>query len=216
MRRIHPALRALACASVLAVACQDGSTDKLPFSPDANVAASRASSASTPNFVNAASGAPTIANPVIAFWAKKGDASEVFMYYHALPGATDSSDFLRFRVRKKSLVNFPNGQPMAKGDSVLITITLVDPANLIVEFQPSGLTFSASDPAALRLSYLEADHDFNHDGVINGTDSQIERQLKLWRLHPPNPWTPQTSALNRTLDEVETTVPNFTSYAIAY
>lgn len=215
MRRTHPALRALACASVLVVACQDGSSVKSPLSPVA-ISANGASSTSTPNFVSAAPGAPSIANPVIAFWARKGFASEVFMYYHALPGAPDSSDFLRFRVRKKSLVNFPNGQPMAPGDSVLITITLVDPVNLIVEFQPAGLTFKASDPAALRLSYFEADHDFNHDGVINGVDSQIERQLKLWRLHPPNPWTAQASALNQSLDEVETTVPNFTSYAIAY
>lgn len=216
MRRIHPNLRAALCASVLAAACQGADSASLPLSPAAAATASGATSASTPNFVTPASGAPSIANPVIAFWAKKGSASEVFMYYHALPGASDSSDFLRFRVRKRSLVNFPSGQPMAQGDSVLITITLVDPVNLIVEFQPAGLMFKASDPAALRLSYLEADHDFNQDGAIDTDDTRIERKLKLWRLHPPNPWTPQTSTLNRSLDEVETTVPNFTSYAIAY
>lgn len=215
MRRIHSRLCAFVGAFVVA-ACQGGDSARLPLSPVESTTAGGATSASTPNFITAASGAPSIANPVITFWAKKGSASEVFMYYHALPGATDSSDFLRFRVRKRSLVNFPNGQPMAQGDSVLITITLVDPVNLIVEFQPSGLTFKAGDPAALRLSYLEADHDFNHDGALDTDDRRIERTLTLWRLHPPNPWTPQTSSLNRSLDEVETTVPNFTSYAIAY
>lgn len=172
--------------------------------------------AATPTFLAPDPAAPSIANPVVSFWAKRGRESEVFMYYHALPGETDSSEFLRFRLRRRSLQNYPNGQPIAAGDSILITITLTDPVNMVVTFSPSGLVFRPGEPAKLKLSYLEADDDYNQDGTVDSADLRLEKTFKLWRLHPPNPWTPQVSVLNRTLDEVETYVPNFTSYAIAF
>jgi hypothetical protein len=170
-----------------------------------------------PSFIAPAPGAPAIANPVVSFWAKVGRESRVSMYYAARPGDTDSTEFLRFRVRKRSLAFRPDGTPFAPGDSVLITMTLVDPSTLEVEFQPSGLVFSSANPADLKMSYLEADDDFNHDGVINGVDARIERRLALWKRESAlSPWLKQASILSVGLDEVETKVHGFTSYAIAW
>jgi hypothetical protein len=215
-RRLHHAVVIALTLVLAACGSEPASVPTALALPDEGVSANAATVAAVPTFVVADPAAPAIANPVISFWAKRGRESEVFMYYQALPGETDSSEFLRFRVRKRSLQNYPNGQPIAAGDSILITITLTDPVNLVVNFQPSGLVFRAGEPAKLKMSYLEADDDYNQDGIVNNADLRAERKLKLWRLHPPNPWTPQLSVLNRTLDEVETYVPNFTSYAIAF
>lgn len=212
--KIYRSLVLAFAAGLLAACGQDVAT-----SPDMVAAPARAGLAAAttaPTFPPTDATAPGIANPVISFWAKKGVDQTVFMYYHPRPGHADSTVFLRFRVRKKSLAFYPNGLPIANGDSVLITLTFSDAVDRIVDFQPSGLVFSPGNPAALKISYLEADDDYNQDGVINSVDSQLERSFKIWKLHPPNPWQPQVSAVSRSLHEVETSVYNFTSYAIAY
>jgi len=139
------------------------------------------------------------------------------MYYAPRPGDSDSSEFVRFRVRKRSLAIKPDGTPFASGDSIRITMTLVNAATLEVDFQPSGLVFSAANPADLKMSYIEADDDFNHDGVVNVVDARIERRLAVWKRESPlSPWLKQSSILSVGLDEVETKVHGFTSYAIAW
>ncbi|MBK6307802.1 MAG: hypothetical protein IPF47_19585 [Gemmatimonadetes bacterium] len=204
---------ALAFAAGLLAACGGEGV----VTPPAVIAPpSLASAAATPTFLPSDPTAPAIANPVISFWAKRGVDQTVFMYYASRPGASDSSVFLRFRVRKRSLAFYPNGQPFANGDSVQITLTLSDAVNRIVDFQPSGLVFNSGNPADLKISYLEADDDYNQDGVVNGADTRLERTFRIWKLHASNPWAPQTSIVSRSLDEVETKVYNFTSYAIAY
>lgn len=212
--KIHRSLVLALVGGLLAACGQDVAT-----SPDVVAVPSRAGLATetaTPTFPPTDATAPGIANPVISFWAKKGVDRTVFMYYQPRPGHADSTVFLRFRVRKKSLAFYPNGQPIATGDSVLITLTLSDAVDRIVDFQPSGLVFSSGNPAALKISYLEADDDYNQDGVINSADTQVERTFKIWKLHAPNPWQPQVSSISRSLHEIETSVYNFTSYAIAY
>jgi hypothetical protein len=58
----------------------------------------------------------------------RGEDSKVFMYYAPRPGDDDSTEFLRFRVRDRSLFERPDGSPIAVGDSILITIVVVDPS----------------------------------------------------------------------------------------
>ena len=173
--------------------------------------------ASDPNFLTANPAAPTIANPLIAFWAKSGVDQSVRMVYHARPGHNDSTTFLVFRVRAKSLVSDANGAPLAPGDSVLITLTLVDPVNLVVDFQPSGLRFSQSRPASLKMEYGDAVQDFNGDGVIDSTDVAISRTFRIWRRESLlDPWTPVPSTVDTELNEVTADIPGFTGYALAF
>jgi hypothetical protein len=213
MKSARSMLVAAAVALLAACSADVASTPDTPLGP---VATGLATATSTPTFLLTDPTSPPIANPVISFWAKRGVESQVFMYYAPRPGHVDSTVFLRFRVRKKSLAFYPNGQPLANGDSVRITITFSDPVNRIVDFQPSGLVFSAGNPADLKISYLEANDDYNRDGVVNTADTRLERSFQIWKLHPPNPWQAQASIVTRSLHEVETSVLNFTSYAIAY
>lgn len=177
----------------------------------------RSDTAGDPHFLTADPAAPTIANPVIAFWAKSGVDQSVRMVYHARPGHNDSTAFLVFRVRAKSLVSDANGTPLAAGDSVLITLTLADPVNLAVDFQPSGLRFSPSHPASLKVEYGDVMHDYNGDGVIDSTDVAISRTFRIWRRESLfDPWSPLPSVVQTELDEVSADIAGFTGYALAF
>jgi hypothetical protein len=170
----------------------------------------------SPLMIRAAAGAPSIANPVVSFTATKGVDVEAVMWYRPRPGRTDSTMFVRFRVGKKSLLTRPDGSAIADGESVQITMTLVDPQHLVVDFQPAGLKFSVSDPADLRMSFLEADEDFNDDGVVNSADLAYEAALSMWRREmDTSPWAKIQSTETLEAHEVEAPITGFTSYAIA-
>lgn len=191
-----------------------------PRDPAAAVAAdasTRPTIEATPNFLRPAPGAPKIANPVVRFYAKKGVDRAAFMYYRRAPGRTDSTVFVRFRVRDRSLARRPNGRPIAFGDSVLITIRLIDPARLILDFQPAGLQFSTDRPADLKLNFFETDKDVNDDGVVNQRDRALTQQFKIWRREGAgSPWMSLASTVTLETHEVEADIRGFTSYAIAY
>lgn len=169
------------------------------------------------NTVQPAVGAPEIANPVVTFWAVKGESREAYMYYRPRPGRTDSTDFVRFRVPQDALLSRPGGTLFAVGDSVLITITLVDPARLIVRFEPSGLQFDPADPADLKLSFEEVDDDLDDDGDVDGDDLAVQSLLSIWRRETAtSPWLRQSSLVTIATDEIETDVFGFTDYVIAW
>jgi hypothetical protein len=209
MRRVTPFLAFVASLA----ACHDD-----PVGPPIDKPVAQAVTATaTPHFLRAASGAPTIANPTIKFYAKKGQQRTVFMLYHARPGQRDSTDLIRFRLRETSLLARPNGTPIRTGDSVLITLKLVDPVKLVVDFQPAGLRFNPQNPADLRIRWAETDPDVNRDGAVNQQDATLKQRLKIWRRESSTqPWMRTASLVNVPAEECELDLTGFTRYAVAY
>jgi hypothetical protein len=201
----------LGCTSELAAPTRPPAVNSVAIS------ARREETGTEPRFLHADPTGPAIANPVVSFWAKQGDDRRVRMYYHAAPGALDSTTFLEFRVGKASLAAYPDGRPFAAGDSVLITISLLDAARLVVDCQPSGLRFSAQKPATVKMSFAHADPDLNDDGSVNSADLAIERTLRIWRRESPlDPWTAQPSGVELGIHEVKSDLYGFSGYVIAY
>ena len=65
--------------------------------------------------------------------------------------------------------------------------------------------------------YLEADHDFNGDGVIDAADTALESSFQIWgEDHPGDPWSNLPSTAMPGTDQVEAPVPHFTRYAVSY
>lgn len=167
-------------------------------------------------FIRERANAPLISNSA-SFWAVKGQDRRVRLYYVPSAGSIDTVDFMTFRVDKESLDRRPDGTAIAAGDSVLITVTLTDPANLIVDFQPAGLRFSAAKPARLHYYLGYTDADRNRDGVVNTVDDVLSQELMFWRREAPGqPWVAQQSALNLAEQQIETDILGFTGYAVAY
>ena len=199
-------VRALAIAPLafVAASCNDGTAPAEDIRP-----------ANELTFLRPAPGAPQLADTTVQLVATRGEDSEVRIRYAVAPGQFE--EFVRFRVRPDALEAHPDGRPIAEGESVLITLRIVDFARLIVEFQPSGLRFSASRPAELTFKYNHADHDFDGDGDMDSDDSHAETLLSVWRQEAPGqPWVRQVSKVEISLDEIEADITGFTGYALAY
>ena len=210
-------LQSLRLAALLgAVACQSELTVPSAAPPSTSTAKQASTPTRTPRFLHPAPGAPGIVTPV-TFTFTKGIAGEALMLYQAAPGTADPTVFVRLKVGAKSLRARPDGSPIAPGERVEVTLTLVDPVALIVDFQPAGLRFDPREPAELRMSYTETDPDVNGDGTVNQQDARLTRKFKIWREETiTDPWTALPSDVFLGVHEVEAPVTGFTRYAVAY
>lgn len=169
------------------------------------------------HFLRFAANAPAILDVQASFWAKRGEDRELRMRYEPLPGTSESEEFLRFSVPAEALAARPDGTSIAVGDSVLITVTVVNLQELIFDFQPSGLRFNASKPARLKIQYSHADEDLDGDGDVDAEDATLETRIALWKRETSTaPWTRLSDLLHVETDEVEADIRGFTGYALAF
>ncbi len=161
--------------------------------------------------------APALLTTQASFWAKVGDGREVRLFYQgAAPGDT-GEEYLRFEVPGDALYRKPDGTAFLPGDSILITVTVLDPARFHYQFEPSGLRFSPDHPARLKIEYFDCDHDFNGDGVIDAEDARIEGLLGIWeRSGPGAAWFRLGGVQFEELDELDANIPSFTEHAVAW
>ncbi len=168
------------------------------------------------NVSRLATTAPQLEESTVSFWAIKGQGVEQKLYFLDSQGQR-GDEYLALKLENESLSLRPDGSAIAEGDSVLITITVEDPALLLFELQPTGLKFSTGQPAELKIHYAEADDDLNEDGVVDGADSQLETILGIWRQElPGQPFVRLGSVKVEGLEELEAELLGFSRYAIAY
>jgi hypothetical protein len=168
------------------------------------------------NILRLAEGAPPLESTVLQFWARRGDSREGKLYFLNDEGER-GNEYLSLKIDSNTLLARPDGSPIAVGDSILITVTVVDPSQILFQFAPEGLQFNASQPAELKIKYDEADRDFDDDGDEDAEDDDIERQLSIWRQAAPGqPFVRIGSAVVEDLDEIEADLTGFSRYAIAY
>jgi hypothetical protein len=214
--------------ATLASCARDAGVPNAPLPPSTSGAAvafdkgsgsgSSHDSGRDPNFLEPAPDAPSIANPLIVFTATRGRDTTVQMrYQRSRHGGGGDDVFAEFRVDARSLAFRPDGHPIADGESIQITMRLVDAVHGIIDFQPSGLQFSARDPARLEISYAHANPDVNGDGVVDGRDAALRRGLRvICRETPTSPWTPVPSVNDSGNDVIDAVVRGFSGYAIEY
>jgi hypothetical protein len=163
-------------------------------------------------------GSPPLFDPVVSFYAVKGEnrEGEISFVDDEHPGEP-GEEYLELRVDAEALATRPDGSPIAEGDSVLITVRVVDPARLLFEFEPAGLTFSASRPAELKIHYNHADDDLDEDGDVDLDDETLELTLGIWRQeNDGDPFERLGSLLIDDLEEIEAELSGFSRYALAY
>jgi len=206
----HRAAAAFVAVAVTAAAL--ACSADAPVQPDPSVRPTDAL-----HFLRPAPDAPALVSSQVSFWARRGEDREVFLYYQPRPGQSSGDEFMRFRVPGASLERRPDGTAFQQGDSVLITVTVSDPARLLLDFQPSGLRFSPSAPARLKIRFADANDDFDGDGDVDANDSAVEQQFAIWKQEAPGlPWFRMTSTLKVDTEDVEADLLGFTGYAIAF
>ncbi len=123
--------------------------------------------------------APALETYQVSFWVTKGKAATLIVNYQAPDSQKVPDPFLVFGVPKDGLIAGPDDPHMAKGDSILLTVS-IDPTRFLVHFGPSGTKFSAKSPATLTMCYEHMDPDLNGDGVVDETDKALQQQISFW------------------------------------
>lgn len=193
-------------AALLAVACGgDGPTDPGNSRQEGDLV-----------FLVFDQAAPPLEASSISFWAKKGEDAEGQLFFLDSQGQR-GAEFARLKIPGQSLLSRPDGTSIAVGDSVFITMRVTDPARLLVELLPSGLTFSTTVPAELKLDYDFADHDFDRDGDKDSADQSKEQLFAIWRQEfLGDPWVRLGTVKIEGLEEVEAKLFGFSRFALAY
>ena len=165
-----------------------------------------------------AENSPPLFNPEVSFYAVRGENREAEISFVDDERPTEPGErYLELRVDAEALAARPDGSPIADGDSVLITVRVVDPAQLLFEFEPAGLTFSPSRPAELRIHYNHADDDLDEDGDVDLDDASLELTVGIWRQeNDGDPFERLGSLLIDDLEEAEADLQGFSRYALAY
>jgi hypothetical protein len=166
--------------------------------------------------LNLSAGSPPLFRSVVSFYAVRGQNGEARVYFDDGQGR-EGDEYLRLRIDAGSLLASPDGTRFADGDSVLITIRVVDPTQSLFELEPTGLQFSAQAPALLRIRYQRVDGDLNADGKVDIEDVTLESALAIWRQEKVgDPFVRLGTVLRADLDEAEATLEGFSRYALAY
>lgn len=170
-------------------------------------------------FLRQAADAPALEAYDLAFVATAGESADVEIRYVPRAGEDSGERFLRFRLEDESLLRYPPDHPtrpgatFQPGDTVHIRITVDDPSLLRATFAPSGLEFSPSAPARLKLRYPEADADYDDDGV---EDPELETEIDLWRQEKSgDDWERVGDVKDFDLDEVDAFLTKFSRYGLA-
>ncbi|HEX6373189.1 MAG TPA: hypothetical protein VF006_29970 [Longimicrobium sp.] len=157
-------------------------------------------------FLRPAADAPALAVNQISFVAVAGEDYDIRIPYE------NGDECLRFRLDDDALTRRPGGARMYPGDTITITIRVVDNGYFNFEFQPAGLRFA--EPAELRVNYQFAHPDFNGDGEVDDDDEDFE--FGWWRQEMPGQrWEQIASARLHDLTEVRAEIDGFTRYALA-
>lgn len=168
------------------------------------------------SIVRLAPGAPPLFNPVASVWARRGSEHEIQIHFQDAQGQR-GDEFLELEIEEESLLAYPDGRPFAEGDSVLITVRVLDAEKILFQFEPAGLRFNPASPAELEISYRLADPDLNRDGVVDARDREIEVQLAIWRQAAAGlPFVKLGTIQIDDLDELEADLQGFSRLAIAY
>ena len=164
-------------------------------------------------FIRAAADAPPLESNQAQVWAKAGDGRRVELRYQKV-GEYGGDRCLEFNIPGDALLRRPDGTAFAKGDSILITITLNDPSTFNFTFAPAGLTFSKDHPAELRISYKWANPDYNGDGVVDSRDRAF--RFDIWKQESEGAqWFHIGTSRDSNVEELRADIFGFTRYAMS-
>ena len=158
--------------------------------------------------------APPLTATEVSFWAVKGEHREVQIQYRYPNGGLGKC--LRFVVPSNALLRHPDRRLVASGDSVQITVKVIDPELFLFEFSPNRLEFDPNQPARLEIRYQLAAQDLDRDGDVDADDAAIRSRFKLWKQERVGQgWQEVRSTRDDNTNEIQADITGFTRYALA-
>ena len=142
--------------------------------------------------------AVNFAHGTATMWAVRGESRTMKLQYG------DGSPFATFTVGAGTLVTDAAGSEVAPGDSVEITMRLLQPSTFAVDMQPSGIRFNPDAPAVLQ---------FNLDRA--GRNAMRSQNLSFWKQETTSsPWEPVPATFDYVGRTATASLSGFTIYAI--
>lgn len=154
--------------------------------------------------------APPLVAQEVTFWAVQGETRQVQISYES--SEYGNGKCLLFRVPADAVM-----LGVAPGDSVQVTIRVIDEDEFRFEFLPGDLRFDPEHPAEVEIRYRWADPDFDRDGDVDPRDLLLSETFGLWeKVGTTSTWRRVASA-ERRRDSFEIVGPvlGFTQYALA-
>lgn len=161
-------------------------------------------------FVRVDPEAPPLDATEVSFWAVQGEERQVQISYSSTEYGNGKC--LLFRVPADAVM-----LGVAPGDSVLITIRVMDEAQFRFSFEPEGLQFDPAHPAELEIRYRWADADIDGDGDVDPRDALLAETFSLWEKVGTGTAWQRVSGAERRRESFEIVAPvvGFTQYALA-
>lgn len=206
----HHVLFLLAASAMIAVACSDSNSDDDGGTPPGELTVLRLPPT-----------APELCSDTVsALFTKRntGGPQEIALQFQGDGGCGDNGkDFLRLRLERNSLLARPDGSPINVGDTITIRIKWVGSDSVLFEMQPTGLTFSPTAMARLRIQYDECHGDLNGDDQEDEDDDAIEGRLSVYRQEQlGDDFFRVTDTRVEDEDRIDADLPGFSRYMIAY
>jgi hypothetical protein len=159
---------------------------------------------------------PPFFNDSVAFYAVAGSKAQGAIYFQDSNGERGER-FAELKIDDQSLLALPDGTAFEVGDSVLIVMKIANQSEFLVEMRPSGLKFSTSDPAQLKLEYGATNGDLDGDGQPDHEDDDIEKKLGIWvQETPSDPFVKIGTVKTEGARELKASLQSFSRFAIAY
>ena len=151
-----------------------------------------------------------------SFVVTAGERFELELFTDPEPGDDDGEEFFEFEVDEDALLRRPDGTAFQPGDTITIRVT-VPGDEYRFYFEPSGLVFNPNRPAEMKITYIDADDDFDDDGDVDDDDGEFETDLTIWRQQVlGGDWTRIGASIHEIEDdEIEFDVEHFTGFALA-
>ncbi len=163
--------------------------------------------------------APALETYHVSFWLHKNNDKPVSVTVNYLPrpGQSVGEPFLWFDVPRGALRTGGGGKRLSGRDSVLITLS-IDPVDFTIDFEPSGVKFAKRNSPRLALWYENANHDLNGDGVVDATDNELLKQLRIvWRQNRRGRWHRLPRSLkDSTFPFVFGNINHFSQYSVSW
>jgi len=164
--------------------------------------------------VRVAPDAPPLDATEVKFWMVRGQQREIEISYTGDDGYNGKC--IRLVFPAEAPLRDAAGRAIAPGDSIEVTLRVLDPDLFLFEIEPAGVILNPAHPARMEIRYRWMALDLNGDGRVDTVDDGIASGFRLWAQDLGNQrWSTVPSERFANIQEVHATISVFTRYALA-
>ncbi|HJR64631.1 MAG TPA: hypothetical protein VJ803_13085 [Gemmatimonadaceae bacterium] len=199
--RISPRCPFALLLALALAACTEGPEQILAPQMESNVLEQAQGGAQQSiSFVRHGEDRASLSRHSVSFWGVRGETRTATLGY------ADGTPMVTLTIPQDALGRDAHGREVARGDSIQITMTLLDRKTFAVRFEPAGLRFNDQAPAILSFNLTRAARKALASGSVS-----------MWKQETPDSeWTLVPSVVDPSTRTLTANIDGFTVYALSY